>query len=205
MIKGNVNVCAIINRAASVKNGKDGLEYLSFGVKLPISGRSGEVKELEIAVTLDSDKAKVKDLAEGKRVKLVGVLALHKSNDEVHFYLRAESVEKVKTTEADSIAGAMDFRGKLGKKGYETKTDKNGYTYLSFGAFSCDKPKADTVEFTWVRFLWFHPAEDVSFLKPGGYVEVSGELQLGVYNGALTIDCLVNEAHQWVLQKKEEA
>ena len=204
MIKGNVNVCAVINRAASVKKGKDGVEYLSFGVKLTIQGRIGETRDLEVAVTLGSDKAKAKDLAEGKRVKLTGVLALHKSNDEVHFYLRAESVEIVKASDADSITGTVEFHGKLGKKGYETKTDKKGNAYLTFGAFSCDKSSAEKVEFTWVHFLWFHPADDVSFLQPGGYVDVKGDLQIGFYNGALTLDCLVSEAQKWEIQKKKE-
>ena len=61
MIKCDVKVCATINHAASVKNGKEGVKYLSFGVKLPIEGRNGESRDLDIGVTIDAGKGRIED------------------------------------------------------------------------------------------------------------------------------------------------
>lgn len=197
MIKCDVKVCATINRAASVKNGKEGVKYLSFGVKLPIEGRNGESRDLDIGVTIDAGKGRIEDFSVGQCVILTGMMALHKRHDEVHFYLHAESVQKAGVDENSSIEGTMDFHGKLSKKGVEDKTDKNGALYKSFSAFSCDKSSSEKMEFTWVRFLWFNPDMSERHLKSGAYIEVKGALRLGVYNAAVVLDCLVSEVLPW--------
>lgn len=202
MIKGNVKVCAEINSAASEKSGKGGVKYLAFGVGLLVNGRNGDVKDLDIAVTLDGDKGKLEELAVGQRVKLSGTLAVHKVDGVVKFYLRADTIELASSDDADSIEGTVTFYGKMGKKAIKEKLDKNGQPFLTFGAFSSDKGKETKMEFTWMGFLWFDADDRKAILQPGAYIEVSGDLQLGVYNGAIALDCCVSDVKPWVVSKR---
>ena len=111
-------------------------------------------------------------------------------------------VESVELTNdgTDAIEGVLSFRGKLGKKDVELKEDKNGKIFLVFSAFSVDKTK-DVAEFSWVNFLYFDPQNE-DFLKPGTYIDAKGSVQFGVYNDAITLDCIVSEVKPWVLEKK---
>ena len=52
-----------------------------------------------------------------------------------------------------------------------------------------------------VNFLYFDP-QDEDFLKPGTYIDAKGSVQFGVYNDAITLDCIVSEVKPWVLEKK---
>ena len=200
MIKSNLKVCAVINRAASVKKDKKGASYLSYGVQLPVSGKNGESQTLVINVMMAPSKGSVSDLTVGRRVALEGEMAIHKHGGKLSCYLRPERVELVENG-SDSIEGTLEFRGKLGKKDVELKEDKNGNIYMVFSAFSTDKTK-DKPEFTWVSFLYFDPKDGEDFLKPGTYIDARGTLQLGVYHDAVTLDCLVDEVKPWILNKQ---
>ena len=200
MIKSNLKVCATINRAASVKKDKKGASYLSYGVQLPVSGKNGETQILVINVMMAPSKGSVSDLTVGRRVALEGEMAIHKHGGKLSCYLRPERVELVENG-SDSIEGTLEFRGKLGKKDVELKEDKNGNIYMVFSAFSTDKTK-DKPEFTWVSFLYFDPKDGEDFLKPGTYIDAKGTLQLGVYQDAVTLDCLVDEVKPWILNKQ---
>lgn len=200
MIKSNLKVCAVINRAASVKKDKKGASYLSYGVQLPVSGKNGESQTLVINVMMAPSKGSVSDLTVGRRVALEGEMAIYKHGGKLSCYLRPERVELVENG-SDSIEGTLEFRGKLGKKDVELKEDKNGNIYMVFSAFSTDKTK-DKPEFTWVSFLYFDPKDGEDFLKPGTYIDAKGTLQLGVYHDAVTLDCLVDEVKPWILNKQ---
>ena len=200
MIKSNLKVCAVINRAASVKKDKKGASYLSYGVQLPVSGKNGESQTLVINVMMAPSKGSVSDLTVGRRVALEGEMTIHKHGGKLCCYLRPESVDLVENG-SDSIEGTLEFRGKLGKKEVELKEDKNGNIYMVFSAFSTDKTK-DKPEFTWVSFLYFDPKDGEDFLKPGTYIDAKGTLQLGVYHDAVTLDCLVDEVKPWILNKQ---
>ena len=200
MIKSNLKVCAVINRAASVKKDKKGASYLSYGVQLPVSGKNGESQTLVINVMMAPSKGSVSDLTVGRRVALEGEMTIHKHGGKLCCYLRPESVELVENG-SDSIEGTLEFRGKLGKKEVELKEDKNGNIYMVFSAFSTDKTK-DKPEFTWVSFLYFDPKDGEDFLKSGTYIDAKGTLQLGVYQDAVTLDCLVDEVKPWILNKQ---
>ena len=200
MIKINLKVCAVINRAASVKKDKKGASYLSYGVQLPVSGKNGESQTLVINVMMAPSKGSVSDLTVGRRVSLEGEMTIHKHGGKLCCYLRPERVELVENG-SDSIEGTLEFRGKLGKKDVELKEDKNGNIYMVFSAFSTDKTK-DKPEFTWVSFLYFDPKDGEDFLKPGTYIDAKGTLQLGVYHDAVTLDCLVDEVKPWILNKQ---
>lgn len=200
MIKCNVSICAAISRAASVKNGKDS-SFLTFGIKVPVEGRDGSKKDLEVSVSLDGDKSKASVFVVGRRVNLSGTLMVRKKDGKTYFNLRADSAELANSKSANLIEGTMEFRGKIGKKGVEEKTDKHKKAYKAFSAFSSDKD-GDKVEFTWVRFLYFNPKEGEDFLQANTYVEVQGELQLGVYKDEISIDCRVSDVAPWELNQK---
>ena len=199
MIKSNVKICATISRAASVKEGKDNGPFVSFSVSLPVTGRDGSQKTFNISVSADGDQSNAAMYTEGVRVSIKGILTLRKRNDVVYFNLHAEDVEIVAITEEDKIEGDFHFMGKISKEGVKNLTDKKGKSFQSFSAFSSDRD-GDNVEFIWVRFLNFHPSNE-EFLKANAYVEVKGELQLGVYKEALSLDCRVKEIAPWDLQR----
>lgn len=201
MIKCNVNICAVISRAASVVNGKDNGSFLSFVVKLPVTGRDGSTKDMEISVSLDGDKSKASVFANGRRVNLTGVLSVRRKAGKLYFNYRADHVELANSQDGDRIEGEMEFRGKISKKGVEEKKDKKGDTFKVFSAFSTDKD-GDNVEFTWVRFLYFNPQGGEEFLSANSYVDVVGDLQLGVFKDEISLDCRVSEVKPWVLEKK---
>lgn len=201
MIKCDLNVGAVICRAASVKEGKDGNSFLSFNVKLPIEGRDGSSKDMEISVSADGDKSKVSIYAAGRRVNLTGSLIVRKKGGKIYYNLRADSVSIANSKDADRIEGTMEFKGKIGKKGVDVKTDKKNNTYKAFSAFSTDKD-GDKAEFTWVRFLYFNPKDDEDFLKADAYIEANGELQLGVFKDEISLDCRVSDVKPWVLERK---
>ena len=83
-----------------------------------------------------------------------------------------------------------------------TVKDRKGKDFQVFSAVSVDKD-GEQAEFTWVRFLNFHPTPEADdCLKPGAYVEVKGDLQLSVWKESLSIDCRVKDVKPWVLKKK---
>lgn len=201
MIKCNLNVCAVISRAASVKEGKDGNTFLSFGVKIPVEGRDGSKKDLELSVSLDGDKSKSLSFPANRRVNMSGVLTVRKKDGKLYFNFRADSAVPANSKDGDRIEGTMEFRGKIGKKGVDVKTDKNNATYKAFSAFSTDK-NGDKAEFTWIRFLYFNPKDGEDFLAANSYIEAKGDLQVGVFKDEVTLDCRVSEVQPWVLNKQ---
>lgn len=200
MIKCNSTMCASITRSASVKEGKDGNSFLSFNVKVPVEGRDGSKQDLNISVSLTGDKSKVPVFTAGRCVNLSGVLSIRKKDGKVYYNLRAENAELANSKSQLSIEGTMEFKGKIGKKGVDVKQGKNGDTYKAFSAFSTDK-NGNNAEFTWVRFLYFNPKDGEDFLQANSYVEVKGQLQLGIYKDEISLDCRVAEVSPWVLSK----
>ena len=200
MIKCNVSACAAINRAASVKNVKDN-SFLTFGITIPVEGRDGSKKDLEVSVSVDGDKSKASVYAVGRRLNISGTMTVRKKGGKTYFNLRADSAELANSKSENFIEGTMEFRGKIGKKGVEVKTDKKEKTYKAFSASSSDKD-GDNVEFTWVRFLYFNPKDGEDFLQANTYVECKGDLQLGVYKDEISLDCRVSEVAPWELEKK---
>lgn len=200
MIKCNVNVCALITRSAAVKQ-NDGEEFFTFGIKLPISGRDGSKKDLEISVSHDGGKGKAALFTTGKRVAVKGVMTVRKKNGKTYFNLRSEGdAELTKSTAEDNITGTMEFKGKTGKNVIEVKKDKNDKPFKSFSAFSRDKD-GENADFTWVNFLYFDPKDGEDFLAPQKYIHVNGELQLNVFKDEVSLTCRVNTAEPWELNQ----
>lgn len=202
MIKCESTACAVITRSASVKAGKEDTQFVSFGITVPVVGRNGEKKNLEVSVTVDGGKDVAAVYTNGRRVNILGNLNIVKRNGKVFFNLRADGgVELTKSTEPDKFEGTLLFRGKIGKKGIGEKEDKKGEKFKVFSAFSTDKD-GDKAEFTWVRFLYFNPKDGEDFLQAGAYIEAKGELQLGVFKDEVTLDCRLADVAPWELNKK---
>ncbi len=206
MIKCEVTLCAVIDRQAQARQGKDGQQFVSFGVKVPVSGRDGAKSDLPISVSVDGDKGKASVYSTGRRVEVKGILTFRKKGENIYFNLRAESVELVKTTEADTIDGEMHFQGKIGKDrpdkpAVDSRTDKKGNPFQTFSAYSSEK-EGENREYLWVRFLNFSPNNE-EFVKAEAFVEVKGQLQLGVFNNKLDIGCRVKEIHPWTIQSNK--
>lgn len=201
MIKCNVNVCAVIYRSAEPKqNGGD--EFFTFGIRVPVTGRNGEKKDLEISVSNDGGKGKAALYTQGKRVAIKGVMMLRKKNGRTYYNLRSEGDAELTNSKAeDRIEGTMEFRGKTGKDDIEIKNDKNGNPYKSFSAFSRDK-EGENAEFTWVNFMYFNPKEGEDFIAPGKYISVKGDLQLNVYKEEVRLSCRVSEIAPWEMESK---
>ena len=200
MIKCNVNVCALVTKSATVKQ-VNGEEFFTFGIKLPVSGRDGVTKDLEISVSHDGGQGKAALFTTGKRVVIKGVLTVRKKNGKTYYNLRSDGdAEVTKSTAEDSISGTMEFRGKTGKNPIVEKCDKNDKPFKSFSAFSRDKD-GDNAEFTWVNFIYFEPKEGEDFLAPQKYVYVTGELQLNVFKDEVSLTCRVSKVEPWEMEQ----
>ena len=212
MIKCEVTASAIISRAAQVKKDKEDKDFVTFGIKVPVHGRNGEKKDMEISVSVNGGKEVAAVYTQGRRVSVTGVMSVRKKDGKMFFNLRSsKDVELLNTVTDETISGTMEFRGKIGKKGVEERKDKNDKVFKAFQAFSSEKQEeGKNPEFIWVRFLYFNPNEGEDFLKADSYIEAKGDLQLGVFkrksdNGdtkeEITFDCLVKSVTPWVLDK----
>lgn len=205
MIKCEVTCCGIISRSAEVKENKETQEkFLSFKMKCPVKDRSGETKELEISVSMPGDKGQAQLYTQGRRVRVSGTMFPRKRKDAVYFNLRNTGGDILcNSKDEDSLDGTMEFTGKIGKKGVDVRTDRKGNTYKAFSAFSSEKD-GDNREFTWVRFMYFEPKENEDFLKADALVECKGDLRLGVFRDAISLECLLKEVGEWHLPEKKD-
>lgn len=201
MIKCNLNVCGTITTSASVKTNNSDESFLSFPVKLSISARDGEKKELILSVTCSGNKSKALEYSAGRRVKMCGVMYIRKKDGRIWYNFNADKLEVVGSKEEDFIDGTMEFRGKVSKKGVALRKDQKGNDYKTFSAFSSDK-NGDKSEFIWVSFLYFNPKEKEDFLQANTYIQCEGNLQLGIYKDEISIDCLVSQVGLWILDNK---
>lgn len=122
--------------------------------------------------------------------------SFRKKDDKVYYNLRASDVELVKSTESDMLSGTLEFKGKIGKRGIKDMNDKKGDPYMVFSAFSSDR-NGDKNEFTWVTFLYFKPEGDLSFLKEQALIHAMGDMQVGVYQDNISLDCRISEIEPW--------
>ena len=90
MIKSNVIICAEISRAAVMKGVKESPSFMSFSVSLPLEGRDGSKKNLEISVSADGDETLADTYTLGRRVNIEGSMTLRKHGEHLYFNVRAE-------------------------------------------------------------------------------------------------------------------
>ena len=56
----------------------NGQEFFTFGIRIPVSGRDGVSKDLDISVSHDGGKGKAAMFTTGRRVAIKGVLTVRK-------------------------------------------------------------------------------------------------------------------------------
>jgi hypothetical protein len=66
---------------------------------------------------------------------------------------------------------------------------------VAFSAFSTEKVREE-FEFTWVRFVKFN-YEKEAFLQTKAKIQAKGKLTITVYNGRMTLDCMMDEVKPW--------
>lgn len=193
MIKCNVKVCGIINRAASVKQSADGKSFVAFGMSVEVSSTKGDAVSVNISVAADSADAAV--LTQGRRVAVDGVLKIKGAAEKkTYFNLSAENIALDPVAES-GISGEMEFRGMVCKD-IKTPTDKKGNRYLRFSAYSTDKIGEEFFS-VFVRFVSFNEAIP-SFIVPKAKIEAKGELRISTFNGNLDLNCKAVELKEYV-------
>lgn len=193
MIKCNVKVCGIINRAASVKQTADGKNFVAFGMSVEVPSTKGDAVSVNISVAADSADAAA--LTQGRRVAVDGVLKIKGAAEKkTYFNLSAENIALDPVEEA-GISGEMEFRGVVCKD-IKTPTDKKGNRYLRFSAYSTDKV-GDEFFSVFVRFVSFNEAIP-SFIVPKAKIEAKGELRISTFNGNLDLNCKAVELKEYV-------
>lgn len=193
MIKCNVKVCGIINRAASVKHTADGKSFVAFGMSVDVPSTKGDVVPVIISVAADNADAAV--LTQGRRVSVDGVLKIKGAAEKkTYFNLSAENIALDPVAES-GISGDMEFRGVVCKD-IKTPIDKKGNRYLRFSAYSTDKIGDDFFS-VFVRFVSFNEAIP-SFIVPKAKIEAKGELRISTFNGNLDLNCKAVELKEYV-------
>lgn len=193
MLKSDVCVNGLVTRAAVTKTNSEGNSFVTFGIKVDVPTSQGSSMVLDISVSRDGND--VSGLVLNARVEVKGVLAFKKRGDKMYLNLHASEVNLSPASSSDMISGTLSFRGTLGKN-VDNKTDKNGKPYLLFSGFSTEKVE-ESFEYSWVRFVLFG---ENAIIKPQAKVEITGEMELSVYNDRLNISCRVSEAKEWIRQ-----
>lgn len=193
MIKCNVKVCGIINRAASVKSTSDGKTFVAFGLSVDVPSTKGDA--VPVIISVAADNADVSALTQGRRVAVEGVLKIKGAAEKrTYFNLSAEKIELDPVAES-GITGDMEFRGVVCKD-IKTPTDKKGNRFLRFSAYSTDKV-GDEFFSVFVRFVYFNEAI-LSFVVPKAKIEAKGELRVSTFNGNLDLNCKIAELKEYV-------
>lgn len=193
MIKCNVKVCGIINRAASVKQTVDGKNFVAFGMSVEVPSTKGDAVSVKISVAADSADAAA--LTQGRRVAVDGMLKIKGAAEKkTYFNLSAENIALDPVAES-GISGEMEFRGVVCKD-IKTPTDKKGNRFLRFSAYSTDKV-GDEFFSVFVRFVSFNEAIP-SFIVPKAKIEAKGELRISTFNGNLDLNCKAVELKEYV-------
>ncbi len=193
MIKCNVKVCGIINRAASVKQTVDGKSFVAFGMSVEVPSTKGDAVSVNISVAADSADAAA--LTQGRRVAVDGVLKIKGAAEKkTYFNLSAENIALDPVAES-GISGEMEFRGVVCKD-IKTPTDKKGNRYLRFSAYSTDKIGEEFFS-VFVRFVSFNEAIP-PFIVPKAKIEAKGELRISTFNGNLDLNCKAVELKEYV-------
>lgn len=188
MIKCNVKVCGIINRAADIKQTADGGQFVAFGLSVQVPATKGDPMTYFISVA--ADNADMSALTVGRRVAIDGVLKIKGAPEKKQYFnLSAETIT-IDPVEESGITGEIEFRGTVCKD-IVTPTDKNGKQFLRFSAYSSDKI-GEEFHSVFVRFVRF--GEPIpAFVVPKAKIEAKGELRVSTFNGSLDLNVKVSE------------
>lgn len=200
MIRGNVTVCGVIDRAATLKTNKKGEPFTSFSIKLNLPQSSGGAKACWISVSKDAiSQEELRLYTPGIRVEIQGGLSFHKDKEQIYLNLSANSLQQTEYSRADQLTGELDFYGVLGNAP-ETRTDKKGNPYICFSAYSSEMVGEERA-FTWVRFIQFSKNE-TEILAKGNHVHITGTLDVQYYNSKLNLNSRIKSIEPW--EKKNQ-
>lgn len=197
MIRCNVTVCGVVSRVATCRTNKDGQPFVTFAMNVVVPAKSGINKTIEVSVLKDGTLTEVGNIVTGQRIEVAGTLIPKKRGETLYFNMTATSINSDTTATEDSIAGQLEFRGKVGKN-IEEKQSRKGEPYLMFSAFSAEKVQ-EGFEYLWVRFVRFGKERE-TWLVPGCRVTAKGEVELSVYNDRICFSCKVDELAEYVPQ-----
>lgn len=135
MIKGNVTVCGIIDRAATLKTNKKGEPFTSFSIKVALPQKEG-IKDCWIFVSKDaSSEEELKLFTTGVRVEIQGSLNFRKDKEQIYLNLSATTVQQVDDSKLDQLSGDMDFYGALGNAPETKNRQKRKSLHMLFCLF----------------------------------------------------------------------
>ena len=195
MIKAEVTLCGTVSRIAAVRNGREGKQFVSFGIQTVIKAWSGINKTIDISVAKDyQDGEDISLIHQGSRIEAKGMLTFRKKGDALYLNMEATAVNMDNVSAEDTIVGELQFLGKAGKN-VEVKTTKKDDSFIVFSGFSTSKEN-ETFEYTWVRFVQFE-AQKPDWMAEKTPIDVKGTLELSIYNDKLEIGCRVSELKPW--------
>lgn len=124
MMKCNVTICGVVNKAATCRTNKEGKPFVTFGVAVIIPAKNGINKTIEVSVLKDGTLTEIGNIVTGQRIEAVGVLILRKHGENMYYNMNATAVNTDTIVKEDSIVGQLEFRGKIGKTIDEKKSKK---------------------------------------------------------------------------------
>lgn len=193
MIKCNVTLNGVISRAATMRSGSEGKQFIGFSVKVIIPGKTGN-KEVEVSVSKDGTEAEAAMFTVGTHIEATGTLTFKKREENLYLNFRCENANLSPQHDKSGIEGSLEFKGTIGKQ-VEEKTDRKGKAYITFSAFSAEKTGED-FSYTWVRFMRFSPQKE-GFLSPKSKICVKGQLELSAYYDNIGISCRIDEISEY--------
>ena len=196
MIRGNVTVCGVIDRAATLKTNKKGEPFTSFSIKLNLPQSSGGAKACWISVSKDAiSQEELRLFIPGVRVEIQGGLSVHKDKEQIYLNLSATNLQQTEYSRVDQLTGELDFYGVLGSAP-ETRTD------ICFSAYSSEMVGEERA-FTWVRFIQFSKPEIETLVK-GSPVHITGTLDAQYYNSKLNLNSRIKSIEPWEKKNQPE-
>lgn len=201
MIKAEVTVCGTISKIAAVRNGKEGRQFVSFGIQTVVKAKSSINKTIDISVAKDYVEGEDTGvIRQGTRIEVKGTLTFRKKGEALYLNMEASDISLENVSGEDSIVGNLHFLGKASKN-VEVKTTKKGDSFIVFSGFSTSK-EDENFEYIWVRFVQFE-TERPEWLADKTPIDVKGTLELSVYNDILEIGCRVNELKPWEKEQQQ--
>jgi hypothetical protein len=196
MIKATATLNGVISKQATMRQTQDGKSQIVFSVKVTIPGARNNMQGMEtfVSVAKFGSEAELAQYAAGARIEANGTLTFRKSGDNLYLNFFADRITLNPESSKSGIEGTLDFKGTIGNT-VDVKTDKNGHNYVAFSAFSTEKVREE-FEFTWVRFVKFN-YEKEEFLQTKAKIQAKGKLTITVYNGRMTLDCMMDEVKHW--------
>ena len=205
MIKAEVNVTGTVKRNTGIRTDRNNDPYLSLIVTVCLPDAKQTNHSIDVFVSLpNAHQEDVATYTEGMRITISGSLDIRKRGEDLQFYLTGDMISAENVADLDAIGGTMTFRGHLKKENiYEEKTDKNGHPFIVFSAYSAEKV-GDGFVSTWVNFMRFPEKDaDIStiipdWMRPKAHVDITGDLQVSSYGGAVRLSCRVKDMQEHV-------